>query len=189
MRRIFHFVHQSVDGFIQGPNGEFDWARMGPELSAYSEEISGETDAILYGRVVWDMMASYWPEAESHDDHPHTRAYAPIWRATQKYVVSSTIESAGWNTEVIGAGAAARLRALKQQPGKDIVLMGGQKLAAWADREGLLDERRIVTHPVVLGGGRSVFDPGGRAHLELVETRSFDAGVVMARYRNAPSPK
>ena len=184
MRKIFHFVHQSVDGYIEGPNGEFDWPEMGPELSAYSEELHGQIDTILYGRLVWDMMAAFWPEAESISDHPHTIAYAPIWRAIPKLVVSNTLREAPWNTRVISGNVVEQVAALKQQPGKDIVLMGGARLAAGLAREGLIDERRIVVHPVLLGGGRPVFDEEkGRTTLSLVETRTFDSRSVMLRYQ------
>jgi len=189
MRKIFHFVHQSVDGYIEGPNGEFDWPEMGPELSAYSEELDGQVDAILYGRVVWDMMAAFWPQAESLSDHPHTRVYAPIWRAKPKIVVSSTLQDAGWNTRVINANVVEQVRALKQQPGKDIVLMGGARLANGLAREGLIDERRIVVHPVLLGGGRPLFDEEkSRTNLSLVETRTFDSRSVMIRFEVADQP-
>jgi dihydrofolate reductase len=189
MRKIFHFVHQSVDGYIEGPNGEFDWPQMGPELSAFSQEVDDRVDAILYGRLVWDMMVSYWPDADSQSDHPHTLAYAPIWRAKPKIVVSSTLQEAGWNTRVINANVIEQIRALKQQPGKDIVLMGGQKLAAGLAREGLIDERWIVTHPVLLGGGRSLFDEEkNRTTLSLIETRTFDARSVLLRFAVADQP-
>jgi dihydrofolate reductase len=183
MRKIFHFVHQSVDGYIEGPNGEFDWPEMGPELSAFSQELDDNVDAILYGRVVWDMMSAFWPQAESLSDHPHDRDYAPRWRAKPKLVVSNTLQQADWNTQVISGNVTEQLTALKQQPGKDIVLMGGQKLAAGLAREGLIDERWIVTHPVLLGGGRSLFDEEkNRTKLSLVETRTFDSRSVLLRF-------
>jgi dihydrofolate reductase len=183
MRKLFHFVHQSVDGYIQGPNGEFDWPEMGPELSAYSQVLDDEVDAILYGRVVWDMMSWYWPQAESISNHPHDLEYAPRWRVKPKLVASRTLSEAGWNTQVLGADLIERLTALKAEPGKDIVLMGGAKLAADLAREGLLDEYRIVVHPVLLGGGQPLFEEQkDRVRLSLVETRSFDSGAVMMRF-------
>lgn len=188
MRKIFHFVHQSLDGYIEGPNGEFDWPQIGPELSAYSQELDDQVDAILYGRVVWEMMSSFWPQAESLSDHPHDLAYAPKWRAKPKLVVSSTLPEAGWNTTVIGADVVERLTELKQQPGQDIVLMGGQKLAAGLAAEGLIDEYRIVVHPVLLGGGRPLFEQTkARASLSLVETRTFDARSVLLRFEHLRS--
>ena len=186
MRKIIHFVHQSLDGYIEGPNGEFDWAAVGPELSAYGRELDEQTDAVLYGRVVWEMMSAFWPQAESISDDPHDLAYAPIWRAKPKYVVSSTLATADWNTTVIGANVGDEVRALKQSPGKDIVLMGGATLAAGLARDGLIDEYRIVVHPVLLGGGRLLFEEQQtRASLTLVQTRSFDSHSVLLHLKTA----
>lgn len=183
MRKIFHFVHQSLDGYIEGPNGEFDWPTMGPELSAYSLELDAQVDDILYGRAVWEMMSGFWPQAESISDHPHDVAYAPVWRAKSKIVVSSTLREADWNTRVISADVVGQLTALKQQPGQDIVLMGGQKLAVSLAGDGLIDEYRVVVHPVLLGGGRRLFDDGQkRRPLTLVESRIFDQNSVLLRY-------
>src|SRR3954471_16865470 len=101
MAKLIHFVHQSADGYIEGPNGEFDWPAMGPELSEHSQVMNETTDAFLYGRVVWDMMSSFWPKAEELSDHPHDISYAPIWREKPKVVVSRTLTSADWNTRVL----------------------------------------------------------------------------------------
>jgi dihydrofolate reductase len=186
MRKLIHFVHQSVDGYIEGPNGEFDWPVVGPELSGYGRELDEQVDAILYGRVVWEMMSAFWPQAESISNDPHDLAYAPIWRAKPKFVVSSTLATADWNTTVIGGNAAEQVRALKQLPGKDIVLMGGAKLAAELARHGLIDEYRIVVHPVLLGGGRLLFEEQRtRAGLTLVRTRSFDSHSVLLHLQTA----
>ncbi len=77
MGKITHFVHQSLDGFIEGPNGEFDWPRMDSELSAHSQALTGSADIFLYGRKVWDMMSGFWPRAEEFSTHEHDLAFAP----------------------------------------------------------------------------------------------------------------
>ena len=84
MRKIIYWVHASVDGFIDGPNGEFDWLAMGPELSAYSEGLDRRVDTLLFGRAVWQMMVGFWPTAETMSDDPHVAAFAPFWRATRR---------------------------------------------------------------------------------------------------------
>ena len=183
MRKIIHLVHVSLDGFIEGPDGEFDWVSMGPELSAYGLELNEHVDTFLYGRVVWDMMAGFWPHAESMSDDEHDLAFAPIWRATPKVVVSRTLESADWNASVISENVTEQLSRLKEQPGKDILLTGGANLAASLTASRLVDEYHIVIHPVVLGGGKPLFpDPGERMQLELVESRTFDSQAVLLRY-------
>ncbi|MEV3990301.1 dihydrofolate reductase family protein [Streptomyces sp. NPDC049837] len=182
MGKITHFVHQSVDGFIEGPNGEFDWPVMDPELSAYSRALTDSADTFLYGRRVWEMMAGFWPRAEELSTHEHDLAFAPVWRATPKVVVSSTLEEADWNTRVIRTNVVEELTALKES-GAHLVLFGGSTLAATLTEHALIDEYQIFVHPVVLGGGKPVFQhPKQRFGLKLAESRTFDSQVVLLRY-------
>jgi dihydrofolate reductase len=185
MSTITHFVAQSVDGYIEGPRGEFDWPVMGPELSAYARALGEETDAFLYGRAVWDMMSGFWPRAEEFSTDEHDLAFAPMWRAKPKYVVSRTLEKADWNTEVVGEDVVARLTALKES-GTSMVMFGGSDLAASLTEEGLIDDYQVFVHPVVLGGGKPAFPREEKRHgLRLVESRVFDSQVVLMRYRRA----
>ncbi|MGH3378374.1 MAG: dihydrofolate reductase family protein, partial [Actinoallomurus sp.] len=94
MRKIIYLAHVSLDGYIDGPNGEFDWPGMGPELSAYAFGLHDRVDTLLYGRVVWEMMSAFWPNAESMSGHEHDLAFAPYWRETPKVVFSRTLEKA-----------------------------------------------------------------------------------------------
>jgi dihydrofolate reductase len=184
VRTLIHFVHTSIDGRIQGPNGEFDWPRMGPELSAYSLEMNDALDTLLFGRRVWEMMAAYWPTADQVSDDPHSRAYAPRWRATDKVVVSRTLERVDIErTTLIRDDVLAEVAALKERPGKDIVLMGGAALAGSLAAAGLVDEVRVCVHPVVLGGPHQVLASGTRLGFDLVGTRVFDGRVVESTYR------
>jgi dihydrofolate reductase len=188
MRKIIYLVHTSVDGFIEGPAGEFDWPVVGPELSAYVKEFEERTDLFLYGRVVWEMMAGFWPRAEELSDDPHTRSFAPVWRRTPKAVVSRTLaEPAGDDVTVLrGVDLAAEVTALKDAPGKDILLTGGTELASQLAALGLIDEYFICVHPVVLGGGRRLFlHQKERTGLELAEARTADGRVVVLRYLKA----
>ncbi|GAA1596782.1 dihydrofolate reductase family protein [Kribbella sancticallisti] len=181
MRRIIHFVHTSLDGFIEGPNGEFDWAVMTGKLSKYSLGLVGQADTFLYGRVVWEMMSGYWPEVESMSTHEHDLAFAPVWRKTPKVVVSSSLEQADWNTTVVNTVEA--VGELKQQPGGDILLTGGSTLAASLEDSGLLDERRIVVHPVLLGAGKRLFPENRkRRSVTLIESRPLDEHAVLLRH-------
>jgi dihydrofolate reductase len=185
MRKIIYWVHASIDGFIAGPNGEFDWPAPGPELFGYSEAMNEQVDTLMYGRVVWDVMAAYWPTADADlaTADEHARSFAPFWRRTPKVVVSRRLETAGWDARVIGKNLAEEVADLKRQPGKDILLTGGAEVAAALTELGLLDDYRIVIHPVVLGGGPRLFlEPKDRIDLRLVDTRSFDSQTVLVRY-------
>jgi dihydrofolate reductase len=182
MRKIVYWVHVSLDGHINGPNGEFDWPVFGPELARYSHEENDRVDTFLYGRTVWELMSSYWPTADENTDEEHARYFAPVWRATPKVVFSTTLQSADWNTTIVRGDLAAEVEALKSAPGKDMQLTGGAGLAkALADLD-LIDEYQVVVHPVVLGGGRRLFAGSDRFGLELAETRIFDGATVLLRY-------
>jgi dihydrofolate reductase len=184
MRKVIYWVHTSVDGFISGPNGEFDWPELTQELSSYSDAMADRVDTFLYGRVVWDLMSSYWPTADQVSDHPHNLKFAPIWRETPKVVFSRTLEEAGWNTRVT-SDVEHTVRTLKAEQGKDMMLTGGAGLAAELARLELIDEYQIVVHPVVLGGGKRVFPVGERLNLRLAETRGFDNRAVLLSYVRA----
>ncbi|MEQ4719222.1 dihydrofolate reductase family protein [Nonomuraea sp. B19D2] len=187
MSKLIYWVHTSVDGHIEGPNGEFDWPVMGPELSAYGDEINARVGTFLYGRVVWEMMSGYWPQAESISDDPHDLKFAPIWRSTPKVVFSTTLEEAGWNTRIVSGDLTEEVAELKRQSGgKDLLLNGGSRLAGALTELGLIDEYHVMVHPVVLGGGRPLFLPQkDRVDLRLVETRTFDSRVALLRYERA----
>jgi dihydrofolate reductase len=188
MRKIIYWVHTSVDGFVAGPNGEFDWPAVGPELFGYSEAMNEGVDTLLYGRVVWEMMAAYWPTADADPAtaDPHARVFADYWRRTPKVVVSRTLQEAGWGAQVIGHDLAEEVAELKRRPGKDILLTGGAEVASALTRLGLLDDVRVVVHPVVLGGGPRLFTgTKERLGLTLVDSRIFDSRTVLLRYERA----
>lgn len=180
MRKIMYYVHQSLDGFIEGPNGEFDWAELGPELGEYSMGLTERADTLLYGRTVWEMMSGYWPNADAMDPDEHAVAFAPVWRTTPKVVLSTTLESAEWDTRIVRA--AEEIKAIKEEPGKDILLTGSAGVAAALADLDLLDEYHVIVHPVVLGGGKPVHQTTDRRNLRLVETRSFDGRTVLLRH-------
>lgn len=183
MRKLIYWVHQSVDGFISGPKGEFDWPELTPELTEYSEAVHEGVDTFLYGRVVWEFMSFFWPVAESMADDEHTRRFAPIWRETPKVVISNTLEKADWNTTVIGGDIAAAITELKSRDGRDLLLNGGSKAAASLTELGLIDEYIVMTHPVVLGGGRELFPRDEtRRNLALAGSHICDGRVVVTHY-------
>lgn len=186
MGKVIYWVHQSVDGFIEGPNGEFDWPAMDEELSAYSIGLTERAGAFLYGRRVWEMMASYWPRAGSVSDHPHNRAFAPIWRRTPKVVLSRTLAEADHGALVVGGGdLATELAGVRDRFDGDLLLTGGTGAATALAALGLVDDYRVVVHPVLLGGGKQVLPDLARQDLRLVETRPFDGRSVLLRYQRA----
>jgi dihydrofolate reductase len=186
MRKIIYWVHSSVDGFIDGPNGEFDWPVMGPELSAYSDSLDRRVDTLLFGRPVWQMMVGFWPNAEAYSDDPHVAAFAPFWRTTPKIVFSRDYAGDEWTERVINGNLLSEVTALKALPGKDLLLTGGADLAGALSGLGLIDEYHVAVHPVVLGGGRRLFaEPEQRLNLRAVASRLVDGQVVVTSYQPA----
>ena len=184
MRNLIYWVHTSVDGFVNGPNGEFDWARMGPELSAYSDALNERVDTLLYGRPVWEMMVGYWPTADTDSPDPHSNRFAPFWRATPKIVFSHTYEGDDWSARVIRDDLRAEVTALKSEPGRDLLLTGGAGLAATLTALRLIDEYHVAVHPVVLGGGSKLFGDGKeRLTLETTGSRLLDGQIAVTSYR------
>jgi dihydrofolate reductase len=143
-------------------------------------EQMGAADAFLVGRVTFEQMRSYWPAQT--DDTTGITAYL---NAVRKYVVSRTLEDPGWEpTTVLRGDPLDEIRALKEQPGKDIVVTGSITLATALVGSGLVDEYRLFVYPVVVGRGRRLFPPGAqRRGLRLVECRPFRSGVALLRYR------
>ena len=188
MGKILYWVHASVDGFIDGPDGEFDWPVMGPELSAYSESLDQRVGTLLFGRTVWQMMVSFWPNAESLSGDPHAASFAPFWRATPKIVFSRSYPGDAWTSRVISANLAEEVTALKARAGSDLLLTGGAALAASLTDLGLIDEFHIAVHPIVLGGGRPLFARGAdRLRLRPVDSRTVDGRVVVTQYQRETS--
>jgi dihydrofolate reductase len=140
---------------------------------------------MLLGRVTYEEFASYWPEQTSDGE---AGEIADFMNDTPKYVVSSTLKSADdWkNTTLIdGNNAVAELTALKQQPGKDISITGSGTLVRTLLRDGLLDELRLLVHPIVVGHGKRLFDEGEQVPLKLTDSKTFSTGVLALTYERA----
>jgi dihydrofolate reductase len=186
MRRILAFLVTTVDGYDEGPDGEFDWPVVDEEFNEFALEQLDEVGTLLFGRVTYEGMASYWPTPAAEQDDPRVAARM---NALPKVVVSRTLDKADWaGTRIVSDNVAEELAELKRQPGKDIAVFGSSDLTVSLLRLGLLDELRIMVHPVALGAGRSLFRTAtGRIPLELVKTRQFRSGSVMLCYRPAGS--
>jgi dihydrofolate reductase len=173
----------SLDGFIADPDGKIDWSVPGEELHRFHNEQVRELDAHLLGRRLYETML-YWETASEEPPTPgHEIEFGRIWKPLPKIVFSRTLESVEGNARLARGDVAEVVAELKAQSGKDIAV-GGAGLAATCIELGLIDEYRTFVYPVVLGGGTPYLPAlGERIGLELVETRSFDCGVVYVRHR------
>jgi dihydrofolate reductase len=183
MRKVILMMSVSLDGFIEGPNREIDWHMVDDELHRHFNEQLSAMGAFLSGRVTYELMAGFWPTADTDPSSTEPMIeFARIWRDMPKIVFSRTLEGANWNTTVVRDVVPERIMELKAQPGGDLAL-GGADLAAAFMRHDLIDEYRIYVHPVVIGGGKPLFPASDtKIDLRLAETRTFGNGVVLLHY-------
>ena len=186
MRRIVVPLSVSLDGFMEGPDGDLGWHLVDDELHTHFNEQSKAMGAFLNGRVMYELMAQAWPTADSDPSSPApVREFAGIWRDMPKIVYSRTLQHADWNTTVVRDVVVDEVMELKAQPGGDLGL-GGADIAAVFRRLDLIDEYRIYVHPVLVGRGKPLFQASDTtSDLRLVETRTFGNGVVLLRYERA----
>lgn len=186
MMRVVFGLNVSLDGFMEGPNGELEWSFPGEELHRYFNKLAEQSDLYLYGRRIYELMAEYWPMADERPGAPpHEVDFARIWKGAPKIVFSRTLEKVDWNATLKREVVADEIRELKEAPGEEIDL-GGAELAGTFMRLGLIDEYRVFVHPVVLGSGKRMFSPSANAiALRLLETRTFEGGVALLRYERA----
>lgn len=185
MRPLILFLHTSLDGYVAGPNGEMDWIHIDDEIFDYADALTDQADIALYGRVTYEMMENYWPtagalpDAGKHEIH-HSRWYNSV----PKVVVSNSLKGHDIpNTRIIGGDLAGPVQALKQQPGKSIVIFGSPGAAHSLMQHNLIDEYRLFANPVLLGAGIPVFrNISHRVGLKLVEAKVFASGVVGLHY-------
>lgn len=186
MRKIFAFIMTTLDGYYEGPNQAFDFWVVDEEFDEFSVEQLDEVDVLVFGRVTYEGMAAYWPTPAAEQDDP---TVAAKMNGLSKIVVSRTLEKAEWaNTRLIKDDVTEELVRLKQQPGKDIAILGSSDLTVSLLQMGLVDEVRIMVNPVILGAGESLFRTAGeRISLKLLKSRPFNSGNILLSYRPAPA--
>ena len=182
MRKLIYSFGVSLDGFIAGPDGGFDWAAPDDELHRFHNEQARELGAHLLGRRLYETMVVWETVDEDASAPEHILEFAGIWKATPKIVFSTTLERVEGNARLVKDGAGEEVARLKEEPGGDLAV-GGAGLASTFIKLGLVDEYRLFVNPVVVGGGTPYFPSlNERIDLELVETREFGSRVVYVRY-------
>jgi dihydrofolate reductase len=182
MRKLIFQNMITLDGYFEGPNHEIDWHNVDDEFNAMAIAFLDTVDTLLFGRVTYELMASYWPSEGARTDDP---IVAGKMNSLRKVVVSRTLKSVDWeNSTLLKGDVPEEVRKLKHQPGKDIAIFGSSDLARVLVQHNLIDEYRIMVNPVLLGAGRSLFDGlDCRQKLMLMESKSFRSGNVLLIYR------
>lgn len=188
MRNVVYCLNVSLDGFIEDTKGSLEWGHTDEELLRFYSEQEREFDVQLYGRRIYEGMAAHWTTADRNPSaSAHELRFAPIWQSIPKVVFSKTLQQVGANARVVSDNIADEVRALKAQPGQSMVVCGAGLAASFMALD-LIDEYRLIVHPVILGGGKPMFpalDTMKRLH--LIETRQIGSEVVLLRYQRADS--
>lgn len=177
-RRIILDLAVTLDGYIEGKNGEVDWCIMDPELE-FNQFLS-QIDTILYGRKSYDQWGQYTPNNEDSDAD---KQFWALVHSKEKYVFSRTLQGTDHKAVFINDHILEEVNKIKRKPGKDIWLYGGANLITTFIQLGLVDEFRLSVHPLVLGEGKPLFaDIKHRLNLKLAHTRTFSSGLVQLIY-------
>lgn len=186
MRRLVSFMHVSLDGFVAGPNGEMDWIKVDDEIFDYAGNRTKESDTALYGRVTYELMESYWPTAaDKPNPSKHTIEHAAWYKKVDKVVLSKSMKGQQLpNTMIISDEVEHRVKALKQQAGKEIIIFGSPGASHSLMHYGLIDEFWLFVNPMLLGKGIPLFkDIQQATELKLVTNKAFTNGVICLHYQ------
>jgi dihydrofolate reductase len=189
MRSVTYSMAVSLDGYIVGPDGSFDWTTPDEDVFRLATDEVRGVGVHLLGRRLYETML-YWETADQNSSLDFsTVGFAATWRALRKVVFSTTLSAVQGNARLASGGLAEEIERLRAEPGEGDIAIGGATLAAEAAALGLIDEYRAMVYPVLVGGGIPFFPQReSRVDLELVETRTFSSRVVYLHYRVAREP-
>ena len=181
MRKVIFFMLTSLDGYFEGPDRDISWHNVDEEFNDFAIRQTGEFGALLFGRVTYELMASYWPTEAAKRDDP---IVAGLMNGLPKIVFSKTLEKVDWeNTRLVKDNFAQAISKLKQAAGKDIAIFGSSDLTVTLMEHGLVDEYRIMVNPVLLGNGKPLFKGiRNKINLKLIKTKAFKSGNVLLYY-------
>lgn len=199
MRTLTLMMNTSIDAKVARPDGDLDWFLTDERHEDVLLALMRQVDAMLFGRVSYELLARYWPTAgaATADEAPggfttaeRANEFARLMNTIPKIVVSHTPHELPWGpAECIHGDVVGALRKRKAEDGGDLVLFAGAGLATTLIDADLVDEYRLMVHPIVLGKGLPLFDRiGGERTLELLDAITFPSGVVQMRYKPAPAP-
>lgn len=184
MRRLIVFNHVSLDGYFVDAKGDMSWAKAGqqdPEWDAFVSENASGGGILVFGRVTYEMMASFWPTPFAIE---HMPVVAEAMNSMPKIVFSRTLDRASWNNSTLLKGnLVMEMRRLKEESEEDMAIIGSGTLVAQLAPERLVDEFQIVVNPIVLGQGRTLFEGvTEKLPLKRTKTRAFANGNVLVCY-------
>ena len=181
-RKLIMFNHVSLDGFFTDASGDMSWAHArDEEWQRFTNENAGGEAELVFGRKTYQMMAGFWPTPQAKQSLPKVAASMNRMR---KHVFSRSLQQVDWENSVLVKGdLASEVRRIKAQSGPGLLIMGSGEIVSQLTEAGLVDEYQVVTVPIVIGQGRSLFDGvTTRPRLKLTKSRSFQNGNVVSWY-------
>lgn len=175
--KLVYSTIMSVDGYVADANGSFDWAKPNEKVHSFINDLQRSVGTYLFGRRMYEIMVA-WEQLDTRDRPGFIRDYARIWRAAEKIVFSSKLETASSaRTRIERRFDSEAVRSMKDTAARDLAV-GGPHLAAHAFMAGLVDECQLFIAPIAVGGGTAAFPMGVIQRLSLESERRFDNGVV-----------
>ena len=183
MARLIYSAIASADGYVEDAGGKFEWAAPDEEVHRFVNDLERPVGTYLYGRRMYETMASWETAHTVPGQPPSVLDFASIWQPADKIVFSATLESVSTaRTRIERNFDPAMVRQLKSAT-EDDMTVGGADLAGQAIKAGLVDELQLFLVPVIVGDGKRALPSGARSDLELLDTRRFASGAVYLRYR------
>jgi dihydrofolate reductase len=181
MQKLGVFNLVSLDGYIAGEGGDISWHNVDEEFQELANEASGSGTTLLFGRVTYQLMASFWPSPEALRSDP---IVAQGMNSSPKIVFSRTLREAEWsNTRLVKEDMPGEVRSLKRQTGKGLTVLGSGSVVSQLAQAGLIDEYQLLINPLALGKGKTMFEGlEEKLSLRLIDTRVFGNGNVLLRY-------
>ncbi len=189
MRKVIVSEMITLDGFFAGPDGDINWHVVDEDFNRLAIDLLSSVDTLLFGRVTYELMVSYWPTEAAATDDP---IIAEKMNTLPKVVFSKTLEKVEWgewkNARLVKEDLREEIAKLKQEPGKDMVLFGSGEIVSALAQSGLIDEYLLFVAPVVLESGIPLFQGiKERIKLQLVNVQNLSSGVVRLHYRSGNS--
>ena len=175
----------SLDGYIAGAGGDISWHNVDEEFQELAKTASNSGNTLLFGRVTYQLMSSYWPTSEAIKNDP---VVARGMNNAEKIVFSRTLDKVGWNnTRLVTGDMVSEVRRLKQGSGKGLTVLGSGSIISQLAQERMIDEFEILLNPVVLGQGKTMFEGvADRFSLKLIKARTFGNGNILLNYEPLP---
>jgi dihydrofolate reductase len=178
--RMYNFI--TLNGFFEGPGNDISWHVHGEEENMYAAEMLRRGDILLFGRITYELMASFWPTEYAIQNDP---LVAEGMNKAEKIVFSRTLEKVEWNnTKLIKENITDEIRKIKQLSDRNMTILGSGSIITQFAENGLIDEFQFMVDPIILGDGTSIFNGiRNSLNLKLTQTRSFKSGIILLCYQ------